>query len=118
MSIVDYAQFISQATIAHVAHVSESGEIVAFVEQHVDPNQQENIDPNQITLANFDPQQLQVEHVVFEQLPEGTQIQTLEFLPPLQQQQQQQQPVQVPEPKKADIKPPVGKVHVYTSHYW
>ncbi|XP_071174642.1 zinc finger protein 236-like isoform X2 [Mytilus edulis] len=108
---VDYAQFLSQATIAHVAHVSETGEIVAFVEQHVDPNQQENIDPNQITLANFDPQQLHVEHVVFEQLPEGTQIQTLEFLPPLQQQQQQQQqqPIQIIEPKKAEIKPPVGK---------
>ena len=67
--------------------MSDTGEIVAFVEQQVDPNQQENIDPNHITLANFDPQQLHVEHVVFEQLPEGTQIQTLEFLPPLQQEE-------------------------------
>lgn len=82
----------------------------------MDPNQQENIDPNQnITLANFDPQQLHVEHVVFEQLPEGTQIQTLEFLPPLQQ-HQQQQAIEGVEQKKPDIKPPVGKVHTLTYH--
>jgi hypothetical protein len=52
---------------------------------------------------------------VFEQLPEGTQIQTLEFLPPLQQ-HQQQQAIEGVEQKKPDIKPPVGKVHTLTYH--
>lgn len=44
LTIVDYAQLFSGA-ISHVAHVTETGEIVALVESHILDPQQENIDP-------------------------------------------------------------------------
>lgn len=44
LTFVDYAQLFSGA-ISHVAHVTETGEIVALVESHILDPQQENIDP-------------------------------------------------------------------------
>ena len=49
--IVDYAQLF-QGAISHVAHVTETGEIVALVESHILDPQQENIDP-QVKLKLF-----------------------------------------------------------------
>ncbi|KAJ8303634.1 hypothetical protein KUTeg_020030 [Tegillarca granosa] len=89
-NVGDYTQFITHATITQVAQVTETGEVVAFVEQHViDPNhqydpQQENIDPQQ---------QTQIQHIVLEQLPVVTGTQHDETT------EQHTEP----------IKPPVGK---------
>ncbi|XP_069112294.1 zinc finger protein 236-like [Argopecten irradians] len=87
---LDYAQYITHATVAQMAQVAETGEMVAFVEQHIIDPQQENIDPQQ----NIDPQNM-VEHVVYEQIP----TQHILALP-------QSEPLH---PKKDTVKPPVGK---------
>ncbi|XP_060079915.1 zinc finger protein 236-like isoform X1 [Ylistrum balloti] len=87
---LDYAQYITHATVAQMAQVAETGEMVAFVEQHIIDPQQENIDPQQ----NIESQNM-VEHVVYEQIP-AQHILALPSSEPLHS-------------KKDSVKPPVGK---------
>nr|XP_022339060.1 zinc finger protein 236-like [Crassostrea virginica] len=104
-NVADYAQLF-QGAISHVAHVTETGEIVALVESHILDPQQENIDPQTVQLQQIQTEDGQVvEQLVFEQIP-ITHIITTDQL---QETEHVKVKVKAKEPRQPSIKPPVGK---------
>ncbi|XP_061162375.1 zinc finger protein 236-like [Saccostrea echinata] len=105
-NITDYAQLFSGA-ISHVAHVTETGEIVALVESHILDPQQENIDPQTVQVQHIQGEDGQVvEQLVFEQIPIAHIITTTEQVT---EQEPPKVKVKAKEPRQPSIKPPVGK---------